>query len=134
MEIKFVLSDSAVKSSLASYVDNYLYDNYDAAVLKKAKVPARSALLKQLIADEKLSKIIADEFTGWFKSNSEDIIINALDSAELPGLSVHLEACDEIGAEAYRLEREANQLAMETANLERTISALKTLGYTVEKV
>jgi len=132
MKLDITVPAKALKQALVSQLENSLYENYEASVLKAAKVPPIKTLLASVMADEKylnsLQKELQETLTCWV----EDYLDDTLYDIDMP-IGQYMDACEKINEEQNQ-ESQAEQTAeQEAAQIKRTIKALKLAGYDVVK-
>ena len=137
MQITVNVKEADIKAALEYMVENDIYDQFDSEVLKKAKVPSKAALVKELIKDPEVIKAVTKvvekiEVVEYLYDNLYDYNIKRVKDLYT--------ACD-TAAESLEDEREAEakaaqekaELAKEEEIMKRTIKALERQGYKLVK-
>ena len=132
MKLDITVPAKALKQSLVSQLEESLYENYDAAVLKAAKVPPIKTLLAHAMADEKymatLHKELQDTMTCWV----EDYLDDSIYDIDMP-IDQYLDACEKINEEQSQEDHAELTAEREAEQIKQTIKALKLAGYDVVK-
>lgn len=137
MKITINIKDSEIKSAVEYLVENELYEEYDSEVLKRAKVPTKAALVKELMKNqqvmEAVTKIIQNvDLVDYLYDNLYDYnikrvreLVNDADGA--------WQAIQDERDEADRISTERAEAAREEAIIQRAIKALERQGYKIVK-
>lgn len=132
MKLDITVPAKALKQALVSQLEEGLYEYYDAAVLKAAKVPSIKTLLAHVMADEKymtaLHKELQDTMTCWV----EDYLSDSVYDIDMP-ISQYLDACEKINEEQSQEDHAKLTAEQEAEQIKQTIKALKLAGYDVVK-
>lgn len=149
MQITVTISDKAIKNAVDYFVESNLYDNWDSNVLKRAGVPKKADLVKQIVADEKFIAQFSKEMGKYIDDG--DIMYDVccdLDHSVFNNIEKQCEKAyeaicnEEEAAERKAFEKEsaarakaeqARKEAEEEATVARVIAALKKQGYKIEK-
>ena len=121
MQIK--INESTFKNAIGYLLDNYLYEQYEPEILKKAAVPKRAELINQLANNSKFVKGVLQYLTE--EIDDADIFYDAVCNDEIPMLTKLVERCDEVNGEIedQESEKEANK-----ASIKRMIKVLEEIG------
>ena len=137
MQITINVKDSEIKAAIENVVENEIYDQYDSDVLKKAKVPSKAALVKELMADpavpKAVTKIVEDiEVIEYLYDNLYDHNFKRLSDlgAACEQALNELEAATE---DERKAAEEKRKVVEEEAIIQRTIKALERQGYKIVK-
>ena len=130
MQITITVADKIVKSAIENALENNLYDQFDAGILKAAKLPKMSAMVKEIFADAKFQKDLTKHLTQVAVGSIEDSIYDDLSyEIDLPLLSDLIAKCDAVTEEeqaAWRAEQEAR-------SIRQMIETLEHAGYKLVK-
>ncbi len=147
MQITVNISDKAIKSALEYVIENQLLDEWNSETLKRAGVPKKAELVKQMMADEKFNAVLGKEMAKHVDDG--DLLYDVI--GDMDFLDKLYQACekaaDEIDAEEEAAEaaihakeaakrakaEQARKEAEEEATVARVIAALKKQGYKIEK-
>lgn len=138
MEITIKIKDSDIKEVLTYILENEIYEQYSDEALKIAKVPTKAAMVKEIMADPNLAKVVNKIISRI------DIMSHLYDDLgyhyDIPRLLELATAADKAQeainkvAEAKRLAAiEMAKEASEEAMIKRTIKALEKAGYKITK-
>jgi hypothetical protein len=76
--MELTLKDAEVRKVIGDFLDEQLFNYYDAAVIKAAGIPTRKALIEQVITDPKFQK----EFTKFLMQYIDrDLMLDAVAEA-----------------------------------------------------
>lgn len=147
MQLTITISDKAIKNAVEYVVENQLFDDWNSETLKRAGVPKKAELVKQMMADEKFIATLGKEMAKHVDNG--DLLYDVV--SDMDFLNKFYQACekaaDEIDEEEWAKEEEANakeaakrakaeqarKEAEEEATVARVIAALKKQGYKIEK-
>jgi DNA-binding NarL/FixJ family response regulator len=132
MKLEITVPAKALKQSLVSQLEDSLYENYDAAVLKAAKVPPIKTLLAHVMADEKYMAVLHKELQETLSSWVEDYLDDSLYDIDMP-IGCYMDACEKLNEEQHRVSYAEETAEQEAEQIKRTIKALKLAGYDVVK-
>jgi len=129
MQVTITIADKLIKSAITNCLDNEVYEHWDSATLKAAKIPSVSAMTKEIFADPKFQDQIQREIEATAESAVEDYIYEMMDEIQIPQIqdlckrvTQAEEAMDAVEAE----KKEAEEVA-------RMIKLLAKAGYKIEK-
>lgn len=137
MKITVNIKDSEIKSAVEYLVENELYEQYEDEVLKKAKVPSKSALVKELMKDQQVIDAVTQiiqkiELVDYLYDNLYDYnikrvreLVNNADNA--------WQVIQDDREEAARIRSEQAEAAKEEILVQRAIKALERQGYKIVK-
>ena len=126
-----------IKSAVEYLVENELYDQYEDEVLKKAKVPSKSTLVKELMKDQQVIDAVTQiiqkiELVDYLYDNLYDYnikrvreLVNNADNA--------WQVIQDDREEAARIRSEQAEAAKEEILVQRAIKALERQGYKIVK-
>ena len=132
MKLEITVPAKALKQSLVSQLEDSLYENYDAAVLKAAKVPPIKTLLAPVRADEKYMAALHKELQETLSCWVEDYLDDSLYDIDMP-IGCYMDACEKLNEEQHRVSYAEQEAEQEAEQIKRTIKALKLAGYDVVK-
>ena len=125
MQIK--IKESSLKNAIGYLLDNYLYEEYEPEILKKAAVPKRAELINQFANNSKFVKGVLQYLTE--EIDDGDIFYDAVCDSEIPMLTKLVERCDEVSGEFENQESEKE----EEKQIKRMIKVLEDNGYKITK-
>lgn len=137
MKITVNIKDSEIKSAVEYLVENELYEQYEDEVLKKAKVPSKSTLVKELMKDQQVIDAVTQiiqkiELVDYLYDNLYDYnikrvreLVNNADNA--------WQVIQDDREEAARIRSEQAEAAKEEILVQRAIKALERQGYKIVK-
>ena len=76
--MELTLKDSAVRKVIGDFLDEQLFNYYDAAVIKAAGIPTRKALIEQVITDPTFQKEFAKFLMQYI---DRDLMLDAVAEA-----------------------------------------------------
>ena len=123
MQITFTVKDKVIKSAIGESLDCSVYEHYDSATLKMARMPKISALTNQIFADAKFQAALAKTLAKVAENMVEECIYDELMyELELPFVNDLMKQCDQVSAEAQaqaEVEQEAEEVKRMVKTLER---------------
>ena len=125
MQIK--IKESTFKKAIGYLLDNYLYNEYEPEIIKKAAVPKRAELINQFANNSKFVKGVLQYLTE--EIDDGDIFYDAVCDSEIPMLTKLVERCDEVSGEFENQESEKE----EEKQIKRMIKVLEDNGYKITK-
>ena len=129
MQIALTIKDKLIKSAISNALDNEVYEYWDSASIKAAKLPAISTVTKEIFNDPKFQAQMAKEIQATAESAVEDYIYEMMDEMQIPqiqALYVQVREADEQRATEDAAKQEAEEVA-------RMIKLLAKAGYKIEK-
>lgn len=137
MQITINVKDSEIKAALENLVENEVYERFDSDVLKKAKVPSKAQLVKELMADPAVPKAVTKivegiEVIDYLYDNLYDYNFQRLTELAMAAEKAN-EALEIADAEARKAEEDRRKAAEEEAMIQRTLKALERQGYKLVK-
>jgi hypothetical protein len=129
MQVTITIADKLIKSAITDALDNEVYENWNTATLKAAKIPKITAMTAAIFADPKFQAQIEREIEATAESAVEDYIYEMMDEIQIPQIQ---DLCKIVeSAEAVMDAQEAEK--KELAEVERMIKLLAKAGYTIQK-
>jgi len=129
MQITITVPDKLIKSAIDNTVDSELYEYFDSAVLKAAKLPKSSTLVNKIFADEKFQAKLEKTIQGVASEAAEDLIFDMMYDIKLPGVDDLVKQCQDV-MEARSEELEA---AREAEEMQRLVKTLEKAGFKIVK-
>jgi hypothetical protein len=129
MQITVTITDKVIKSAIDNALDGAVYDYYDSATLKAAKIPKAKAAVDAVFNDAKFQARLTKQLQAVAESAMEDEIYDAMFDLELPGVAAMTEAC-EAAVTAYDEKWEQEREAAEVA---RMVKTLEKAGFKIVK-
>lgn len=140
MQITINVSDKVIKSALKERLNNDIYECYDDSVLKVARLPKINTVVNEAMTDQ-LATALTKDMAGWLAEMAEEEMYNAIYDVKVPQIdSLEKKVMAAVTATAKQREQQQQQeqqdkqAAQDAVDLERTIKALKKLGYRIEKI
>jgi hypothetical protein len=129
MQITITIADKVIKSAIDNALDGSVYDYFDSATLKAAKIPKPAVAIKAIMADAKFQAELARRLTIEAESALEDVIYDEMYEIKLPGLDAMLKACEA----AYEARESLQQEQKEAAEVARMVKTLEKAGFKIVK-
>ncbi len=130
MQITINIKDKVIKSAVENAIDSNLFEYFDSATLKAAKLPKMSAIVKQVMADAKFQKDLAKRIQEAAECAVEDNIYDDVGyEIEIPFLNDLIDKCESVTAEAF----EAQEQEREAEEVARMVKALERAGFKISK-
>jgi hypothetical protein len=130
MQITINIKDKVIKSAIENAIDNNLFEYFDSATLKAAKLPKMTAIVKQVMADAKFQKDLTKRIQEAAECAVEDGIYDDVGyEIEIPFLNDLIDKCEAVTAES----QEAAEQAREAEEVARMIKVLAKAGFKIEK-
>jgi hypothetical protein len=149
MQLNITIKDKLIKQTIGDIVENCIFDQYDAAVIKRAGVGKRADVINKIFADPKF----IDQFTKQIINYIEDgdLFYDFIVETHGTVLDKLGAACDDVceaiereeyekeeafrakHAKAREAEEKKRKEAEEEATVARVITALKKQGYSITK-
>jgi len=130
MQITVTVADKIIKTAIGQAIEYQVYEQYDEDIVKAAKLPKTSELIKEIFADAKFQKDLTKHLTRVAVEAVEDCAYQDLsDEIDLPLLDSLKDKLDTVTQEqqaAYLQEREAQEV-------KRMIETLERAGYKLVK-
>lgn len=140
MKITVTVSDKRLKDVIDDRLESALYDEFDANILKKAKIPSKASVLKSIMENETFKTAIEKELAEVLNEVADDRVYEAVWDIDIPVLESSAETCwkiseeqEEEDAKKSASEAEKRKVEAEAMQIERTIAALGKLGYKIVK-
>jgi hypothetical protein len=129
MQITVTIADKVIKSAIDNALDGAVYEYFDSATLKAAKIPKAKAAVDAVFADAKFQARLTKQLQEVAESAMEDEIYDAMFDLELPGLDAMTKACEL----AYDAREAAQQEQREAAEVARMVKTLEAAGFKIVK-
>jgi hypothetical protein len=129
MQITITVSDKLIKTAITNTLDSEIYEYFDSAVLKRAKMPKQSTLTNTIFADAKFQTALGKKLRDAAYAEVEDLIFDSMYEINLPGVSALTKQCLEI----VNLRSEEIEAEQELENVKRMVMTLERAGYKVVK-
>ena len=129
MQITVTITDKVIKSAIDNALDGSVYDYYDSATLKAAKIPKAKAAVDAVFNDPKFQARLTKQLQEVAESAMEDEIFDAMYDLELPGVDAMTKACET----AYEAREQAQQAQKEAAEVARMVKTLEAAGFKIVK-
>ena len=129
MQITVTIADKVIKSAIDNALDGSVYDYYDSATLKAAKIPKAKAAVDAVFNDAKFQARLTKQLQAVAESAMEDEIFDSMYDLELPGVSEMTLACEK----AYEAREQSQQEQKEAAEVARMVKTLEKAGFKIVK-
>jgi hypothetical protein len=129
MQITVTLADKLIKSAITNTLDGEIYEYFNSAVLKRAKLPKQSTLANRIFADAKFQATLQKKLAAAAEAEIEDLIFDLMYEINLPEVNGLIRQCHNV-TEQVSEEIEAEQ---ELENVKRMVMTLERAGYKVVK-
>ena len=129
MQITITIADKLIKSAITNALDNEVYENWNTATLKAAKVPKIGTVTKEIFTDPKFIAQIQREIEATAETAVEEYIYEMMDEINIPQIQELSRKVDTAALEMDKVEVE-KQEAEEVA---RMIKILSKAGFKIEK-
>lgn len=138
MKITINIPDKDIKAAIEYRLNGDLFENYDIDILKRAKVPSKTSIIKSLMADEKFIAKLEKEIIRY--TEVEEVLYDCIHNVDCPVVEALEERCnDEYSKWCDEWEDEKQALAssvresQDVEDIKRTIKALEKAGYKIVK-
>jgi hypothetical protein len=138
MKITITIPDKDVKQAILNRLENDIYEEYDVDVIKKAKIPGKAAMAKQLMENSAFISALEKRLVEY--GEFDDALFEAVYDIDSPTISGLEEKCSKVYNEitdAHNALREEMSIAAREAEDEKTIlrlvKALERSGYKLVK-
>lgn len=125
--MQITISDKVIAEAIGYMLDGNLYDNYDAALIKAAKVPKRAELLKTVMADKKFMASMERQMVKYI--SDADVLMDFAYDSDSTAVNKAVLDCDK----AYDKFDEERAIKQEAEDLKRSIRVLEAAGFKVTK-
>lgn len=130
MQITINIKDKIIKSAVENAIDCNLFEYFDSAALKAAKLPKMATIVKQVMADAKFQKDFAKRMAETVESVIEDCIYDDVGyEIEIPFLNDLIEKVEAVSEEA----EQAAQEQREAEEVKRMVKTLERAGFKIVK-
>jgi hypothetical protein len=129
MQITVTLADKLIKTAITNTLDTEIYEYFDSAVLKRAKMPKQSTLTNKIFADAKFQATLEKKLQAAAYNEVEDLIFDLMYEINLPGVSALTKQCYEI----VNLRSEEIEAEQEAEEVKRMVKALEKAGFKISK-
>jgi hypothetical protein len=129
MQVTITVTDKLIKSAISNALDNEVYENWNTATLKAAKIPSMSTMTKEIFNDLKFQEQLGREIGATALTAVEEYIYEMMDEINIPQIE---DLCKRVGQaeDAMDLVEQEKKDAEEVARL---IRLLEKAGYKVTK-
>jgi len=129
MQITVTLADKLIKTAITNTLDGEIYEYFNSAILKRAKLPKQSTLTNRIFADPKFQATLTKKLQAAAYAEVEDLIFDLMYEIKLPEVDALIKQCHNV-TEQVSEEIEAEQ---EVENVKRMVMTLERAGYKVVK-
>jgi hypothetical protein len=102
MLITVNLKDTVVKSAIENMLESGFHGDFDSAAIKRAGLPTKAALIKQLLADDKFMDRLRKELSLGAAAAMEEDIYDSIFDIDYKPLQTMYSAAEEAAHELYR--------------------------------
>ncbi len=129
MQLTVTITDKLIKQAIENALDNEVYEYWDSATLKAAKIPKTATMVKEIFADPKFQAQLTKELTSTAESALEDYIFEVLDEIRIPQIDTLCKKVQE-AEEAMGAVELARQ---EDEEVKRMVKTLERAGFKIVK-
>lgn len=129
MQITVTITDKVIKQAIDNALDGSVYDYFDSAILKAAKIPKVKTAVDTVFKDPKFQASLTKHLQAVAESAMEDEIYDAMYDLDLPGLDDMIKSCEA----AYEAREELAQEKKDAEEVKRMVRALERAGYKMVK-
>jgi len=130
MQLTITIKDSLIKAAIEQALENEVFENYDSATIKAAKIPKVSTMVKEIFANDKWQKELARRMARDAESIIEENIWDDVAyEIMLPGLTEVINKIEAVTDQAVKEE----ELAREAEEVKRMVKALERAGFKIQK-
>ena len=129
MQVTITITDKLIKGAITNALDNEVYENWNTATIKAAKIPGISAMTKEIFADPKFQDQLQREIEATAESAVEDYIYEMMDEINIPQIEDLCKQVTQVEEAMDAVEAEKKELA----EVERMIKTLERAGYKLVK-
>ena len=129
MQITVTVADKLIKTAITNTLDGELYEYFNSAVLKRAKLPKQSTLTNKIFADPKFQATLTKKLQDAAYAEIEDLIFDLMYEIKLPEVDALIRQCHDT-MEKLNDEVEEEQEAEE---VKRMVKTLERAGFKIVK-
>lgn len=130
MQITFTVKDKIVKTAIENALDCNVFEYFDSATLKAAKLPKMATLVKTIFEDAKFQKELTKAMAEAAEASIEDCIYDDLMyEIRLPLIDDLVEQCEQVSEQT----REQAEQEREAAEVARMVKTLERAGFKIVK-
>lgn len=129
MQITITIADKKIKEAIADHLDCSVYEYFDSALLKAAKIPKVSVAVKAIFEDAKFQAELTKVLQREAASAMDDVIFDTMYDIYFPSVDTMIEACEE----ADKARDAEQQEQREVAEMARMVKTLERAGFKIVK-
>ena len=129
MQVTITIKDKLIKSAITNALDNEVYEYFDTAAIKAAKIPGVSTATKDIFEDPKFQAQLEKELKETAEQAIEEYIYDVMDEINIPQIDILYKAVRE--SEEKKEADEAEK--QEAEEVKRMIKILSKAGFKIEK-
>ena len=129
MQVTITIKDKLIKSAITNALDNEVYDYFDTAAIKAAKIPGVSTVTKEIFEDPKFQAQLEKELKETAEQAIEEYIYDVMDEINIPQIGILYKAV----RDAEEKQEAADADKQELEEVKRMIKLLAKAGYKIEK-
>ena len=130
MQITITVKDKIVKTAIENSLECNVFEYFDSATLKAAKLPKMATLVKAIFDDAKFQKDLTKVMVEAAEASIEDSIYDDLMyDIRLPLIDDLVEQCEKVSDET----REKAEQEREAAEVARMVKTLERAGFKIVK-
>lgn len=129
MQVTITIKDKLIKSAITNALDNEVYDYFDTATIKAAKIPGVSTATKDIFEDPKFQAQLEKELKETAEQAIEEYIYDVMDEINIPQIGDLYKVVRESEEKKDAAEAEKQELE----EVKRMIKLLGKAGYKIEK-
>jgi len=129
MQITITIKDKLIKSAITNALDNEVYELFDSATIKAAKIPGISTATKDIFEDPKFQAQLAKELQETAEQAIAEYIYDVMCDINIPQIGDMYKAV----RDAEEKKESADAEKQELEEVKRMIKLLGKAGYKIEK-
>jgi len=129
MQITITIKDKLIKSAITNALDNEVYELFDSATIKAAKIPGISTATKDIFEDPKFQAQLEKELKETAEQAVAEYIYDVMCDINIPQIGDMYKAV----RDAEEKKESADAEKQELEEVKRMIKLLGKAGYKIEK-
>ena len=129
MQITVTITDKAIKSAIDNCLDGSVYEYFDSATIKAAKIAKQATAVKAVFDNAKFQASLTKHLQAIAESAMEDEIYDSMYEVDMPGVDAMILACER----ASEARDAAQQEQRDIAEMARMVKTLERAGFKIVK-
>lgn len=130
MQITITVKDKIVKTAIENSLECNVFEYFDSATIKAAKLPKMATLVKAIFEDDKFQKELTKVMAKAAEASIEDCIYDDLMyDIRMPLIDDLIEQCEQVSEQT----REQAEQEREAAEVARMVKTLERAGFKIVK-